>query len=104
MPPLTPSKTFSRSDLVRQYKLRHFLSEGAQGKVYLASVAEPFRMVAIKIISKITVRNFNMLLQEQRLLKKVKGHPFIMEMIDSFHDTENFYLVSVRSPTLHEFS
>lgn len=91
-------KAFIRSDRVKGYSLRYFLSQGAQGKVYLATGdGDQAKISAIKVISKLTVESFRILLQEQRLLKRIKGHQFVLNMVDSFHDTENFYLVTVRS-------
>ncbi|TEB34561.1 kinase-like protein [Coprinellus micaceus] len=93
--PSVIAKAFRRSDRVKGYSLRHFLSQGAQGKVYLATGdGDQAKISAIKVISKLTVESFRTLLQEQRLLKRIKGHQFVLNMVDSFHDTENFYLVT----------
>ncbi|EAU83105.1 AGC/AGC-Unique protein kinase [Coprinopsis cinerea okayama7 len=91
-----PSKpsTFDRTNDIGEYSLTRFLSQGAQGKVYLAKSNQSGKMAAVKVISKLTLENYHTLLQEQNLLKRLKGHPFILNLIDSFHDTENFYLIS----------
>lgn len=88
------TKGFRRSDTVREYSLRFFLSQGAQGKVYLATSGVPTKVSAIKVISKLAVESYRTLLQEQKLLRRIKGHQFVLNMVDSFHDTENFYLVT----------
>lgn len=93
--PSMVAKSFRRGDQVKDYSLRYFLSQGAQGKVYLATSDSPVKISAIKVIPKLAVGSFRTLLQEQRLLKRIKGHQFVLNMVDSFHDTENFYLVTV---------
>ncbi|KAH6913439.1 kinase-like domain-containing protein [Coprinopsis sp. MPI-PUGE-AT-0042] len=87
-------QSFRRTDAVGAYTLTKFLSQGAQGKVYLARSKELNRLSAIKVISKLTLENYHTLLQEQNLLKRIKGHPFVLNLLDSFHDTENFYLIT----------
>ncbi|TFK27501.1 kinase-like protein [Coprinopsis marcescibilis] len=88
-------KTYERTDAVRNYILTQFLSQGAQGKVYLAKSKESNKISAIKVISKLALESYHTLLQEQKLLKRIKGHRFVLDMVDSFHDMENFYLVTI---------
>jgi hypothetical protein len=38
---------------------------------------------------------FSAILEEQRIMREVSGHPFLLGLMASFHDANGFYLVSV---------
>jgi serine/threonine protein kinase len=82
------------------FNLTHLLGRGGQGKVYLARYnhMQPSRIVAIKIIRKSKLMleaRMDMALREQRVLKNLRGSPFVIYLLASFHDTSYFYLVTV---------
>ena len=87
---------------IKDFSLRYVLGAGAQGKVYLAKgpIKTLPHFYAIKVVDKRKmVGGTKMMLEEQRVLKQLKGHPFILGLQASFHDTRNFYLVTVCTMT-----
>jgi serine/threonine protein kinase len=90
--------TNQRKDTVRNLQLRRILGKGAQGQVYLAHGPDPSKLLAVKVNPKHATECVRMLLQEQRLLHRLRDCPFVLDLQASFHDTENFYIVTVRGP------
>ncbi|EDR09827.1 uncharacterized protein LACBIDRAFT_233927, partial [Laccaria bicolor S238N-H82] len=70
------------------------LGRGAQGQVYLAHGPDPSKLLAVKVNPKHATECVRMLLQEQRLLHRLRECPFVLDLQASFHDTENFYIVT----------
>lgn len=87
-----------RKDTVRNLQLRRILGKGAQGQVYLAHGPDPSKLVAVKVNPKHATQCVRMLLQEQRLLHRLRDCHFVLDLQASFHDSENFYIVTVRVP------
>ena len=87
-----------RKDTIRNLQLRRILGKGAQGQVYLAHGPDPSKLLAVKVNPKHATECVRMLLQEQRLLHRLRECPFVLDLQASFHDTENFYIVTVRVP------
>ncbi|PFH47038.1 hypothetical protein AMATHDRAFT_50599 [Amanita thiersii Skay4041] len=93
--PVNPNPVISTGD----FEFKCVLGAGAQGRVYAAtsSVAGSKKLLAVKVMNKRTVYHQNVALStllEQIALKQVRGSKFILELEASFHDTENFYLVT----------
>ncbi|TFK75198.1 kinase-like protein, partial [Pluteus cervinus] len=80
------------------FDVSHLLGHGGQGTVYLAKSRHirSDTLVAVKLIRKAEEdpKLVDLLLNEQHILQKLKGHPLILDMCASFHDSRNFYLVT----------
>lgn len=97
--PLNPSQ--KPLVTIESFVVSKLLGAGAQGSVYLAKSRNEriTSLFAIKMIDKRRAApEIKLLLQEQRILKKTRGHPFLLEMVASFHDFFYFYLVTVGFP------
>jgi hypothetical protein len=56
------------------------------------------REYVIKVTSNSVVTEecvFGAILEEQRIMREVSGHPFLLGLMASFHDANGFHLVSV---------
>jgi hypothetical protein len=101
LPDASPVPSLQKMPMVLDdFTLTHLLGRGGQGKVYLARYnrVQPSRLVAIKVIHKSKLMleaRINMALREQRVLKNLRGNPFVIHLLASFHDTSYFYLVTV---------
>lgn len=89
---------------VRGLTFRKMLGVGGQGVVYLAqglpggseTKEEAELMVyAVKVMIKNRYVRYNDILREQRLLKRLRGNWFLLQLEGSFHDRKNFYLITV---------
>ncbi|KAF8628839.1 hypothetical protein AX17_005899 [Amanita inopinata Kibby_2008] len=91
--PLNPNPVISLQD----FELKRVLGAGAQGRVYAAQYSGSRRLFAVKVMNK-RIRHgmcdLRSTLLEQIVLKQLRGHPFILGLEASFHDTEHFYLVT----------
>lgn len=72
-----------------------FVSAGSFGKVHLVKHCDTRMEVALKTIEKDpeierSIRN------EQRILRELRGTKGVLELLASFHDENNYYLVTVR--------
>jgi serine/threonine protein kinase len=82
-------------DLPTRYKLQSILGEGAFSTVYSAWDSEQNITVAIKIINKVNLsqkqlKNIN---NEITIMKKLKNHPNILQLLDSFSSRTHAFLV-----------
>jgi hypothetical protein len=68
-------------------------------RVRLLGIHKPsWRKRLIIVTSHVIVREekvFSAILEEQRIMRKVSGRPFLLGLIASFHEANGFYLVSV---------
>ena len=80
------------------YQFVSYIGNGAFGAVLLGIHKHNQRSCAIKIMSKATVAERDIVhavLAEQRVMRQASGHPYLLGLLTSFHDADNFYLVSV---------
>ena len=80
------------------YEFVSYIGNGAFGAVILGIHKHNQRSCAIKIMSKATVAERDIVhavLAEQRVMRQADGHPYLLGLLTSFHDADNFYLVSV---------
>jgi hypothetical protein len=87
--------------------LKKMLGVGGQGRVYLAqgptkkweqmSEREEYTQTifAVKVMVKSRHASYDDILQEQRLLRRLRGNSFLLQLEASFHDRKNFYLITV---------
>lgn len=81
---------------IEDFDMRRLLGSGAQGQVYLATRRSA--SYAIKVVSKARLMAGTVqMIQEQDLLRKLQGGMFVLGIEASFHDSANFYLLSVSS-------
>jgi serine/threonine protein kinase len=79
------------------YEFVSYIGNGAFGAVLLGIHKRNQRYCAIKIMSKTTVAERDIVhavLAEQRVMRQASGHPYLLGLLASFHDADNFYLVS----------
>jgi hypothetical protein len=80
------------------YEFVSYIGNGAFGAVLSGIHKHNQRSCAIKIMSKATVAERDIVhavLAEQRVMRQASGHPYLLGLLASFHDADNFYLVSV---------
>ena len=83
---------------IASFKLLRLVGRGAFGRVYLAKNIRNDRIYALKVIKKRALKgNFGLIVSEQEVMKKLveSESDFLLPLEASFHDTENFYLVTV---------
>lgn len=82
---------------VRHMDLMQVLGRGSFGKVYLVR-GKNGKLQALKVINKEQLGpRPEMVFLEQDLLKRLRGARHLLNMVGSFHDSCNFYLVTVSS-------
>ncbi|KXN89096.1 hypothetical protein AN958_06297 [Leucoagaricus sp. SymC.cos] len=89
---------------IQNLVVRRLLGIGGQGRVYLAqgpigklseSGQTKKQMVfAVKVIIKSRHVQYDDILREQKLLRRLRGNVFLLQLEASFHDRRNFYLVT----------
>lgn len=92
-------------ELVR-YELLERVGEGSSGAVYVARRKEDGRQVAVKVIKRYGPGRSRMKEQTKRevdVLKTIRegDHPGFTQMIESFSDPFNRYIVLVSTPATH---
>ena len=89
----SPARRFSDVTFVRT------LGSGSFGSVYLARNKASSELSAIKVVKKseMSASSLKLILSEQATLRELTEirHPFFLQLKESFHDTEYFYLVTV---------
>ena len=86
------------------YEFVSYLGQGAFGAVLLGIHKQNQRYCAIKIISKASVEEQDLVhavLAEQRIMRQSSDHPYLLGLLASFHDPDNFYLISVSIHSPH---
>lgn len=82
---------------IRHMDLKQVLGRGSFGKVYLVK-GKGDKLLALKVVSKEMLGpRPDMMLLEQDLLKRLSGTRHLLNMVASFHDSQNFYLLTVCS-------
>ena len=95
-PPQPPSSA--------DYEFVSYLGNGAFGAVLSGIHKQNGRSCAIKIMSKSAIEEQDIVhavLAEQRVMRQASGHPYLLGLLASFHDADNFYLVSVSVHSPH---
>jgi hypothetical protein len=95
-PPQPPSSA--------DYEFVSYLGNGAFGAVLSGIHKQNRRSCAIKIMSKSAIEEQDIVhavLAEQRVMRQASGHPYLLGLLASFHDADNFYLVSVSVRSSH---
>ncbi|KAI0064858.1 kinase-like protein [Artomyces pyxidatus] len=95
-PALLPAPESVASVGVRDFRVIKKLGSGASGVVYLAQHQTTLRLHAVKKMEKeyLDDGSINALLNEQRALLRVRGRAHLLTLDASFHDSDNFYLVT----------
>ena len=78
---------------IGDYNLIKIIGTGTFGKVFLATLNDkPF---AVKILRKRKIIELNQIehIKSEKDLLASTQHPFIVNLLESFQDEENFYLV-----------
>jgi hypothetical protein len=98
---------------IHNLTLKKMLGVGGQGRVYLAQGSTMKReqmsekkehtqtVFAVKIMVKSHNAGYDDILQEQRLLRRLRGNILLLQLEASFHDQKNFYLITVRLWLFH---
>ncbi|KAI9439420.1 kinase-like domain-containing protein [Lactarius psammicola] len=79
------------------YEFVSYLGKGAFGAVLWGIHKKNRRDCAIKIISKAIAEEQDIVhavLAEQRVMRQASGYPYLLGLLASFHDADNFYLIS----------
>jgi len=77
--------------------VKKLLGIGGQGRVYLAQgPSEDQTVFAVKVIFKSRHVHYDDILREQKVMRRLRGNRFLLQLEASFHDKKNFYLVTVR--------
>lgn len=75
------------------------MGSGANATVYLVREKHTSYLYALKAVEKYTAAGrkiaFSTVINEQAALTELSGNDFILPLHACFHDTENFYLVTV---------
>ncbi|KAF8221275.1 kinase-like protein [Tricholoma matsutake] len=88
---VTPSRVVQFFDL----HILHTLGQGTFGCVYSVRDKVSNATLALKVMKKtrLSKAGFELIVSEQRILRKTQGSPWFLSLEASFHDTENFYLL-----------
>ncbi|KAI0259490.1 kinase-like domain-containing protein [Gloeopeniophorella convolvens] len=94
---VTPLKTLFRPPSPTDFRYVSQLGQGSFGVVSLGIHKHNGRRCAIKVICKDAAKEkkaIHTVIVEQRVMREVSGHPLLLGLLASFHDSRNFYLVS----------
>ena len=76
------------------------LGDGSSGEVYLVRENDTGGLYALKVIPKRklsgTLLAIETVMAERNLLLDLRGNDFILQVRACFHDSRNYYLVTVR--------
>ncbi|GIL55155.1 hypothetical protein Vafri_10744 [Volvox africanus] len=92
--PTSPAS--SRLPCKEDFEWMRVIGAGTFGRVSLARHVESNNLVAIKTLSKVAVIRENQVqhvLDERAMLAYVSGYPFIINLLTTFQDRDNLYLV-----------
>lgn len=94
--PAPRTRVLAASDL----RLIRILRRGGHGTVYLAEDTVTESYLAMKAIDKggLRMREYPVVFEEQDVTRRLTatGNPWFAPLEGSFHDTDNFYLLTVR--------
>lgn len=82
---------------IDQFTPVRVLGQGGFGKVYHVVERTTTRTFALKVVqkSRLKASSVNLILREQQVLRTVAGDKAFLRLHASWHDSENFYLVTV---------
>lgn len=102
---LDPQTLDSSGELrIHNLIVKKLLGIGGQGRVYLAQgpsqgtkgTGPRDQMVfAVKVMFKSRHVHYDDILREQKLMRRLRGNRFLLQLEASFHDKKNFYLITV---------
>ena len=84
---------------IASFTLFRTIGRGAFGRVYLAKNVHNEKLYALKVIKKKALKgNLGLVATEQEVMRKLveSENDFLLPLEASFHDSVNFYLVTVR--------
>lgn len=81
----------------QDFAFRHLLGSGSQGRVYLARYHRDARtpLLAVKVLKKGAERDTACVMQEHKILKRLQGAPFALNLQAAFNDSLNWYIITV---------
>ena len=84
------------------YEPLRTLGAGANATVYLVREKHTSHLYALKVVDKFVANGqkvlTSMVINEQSALAELNGNDFVLPLHTCFHDSENFYLVTVSAP------
>jgi len=86
----------SEQRIIKNYKIINYIGQGSFGKVYLCEHIHSKVQYAMKVQDKQMVDEndcIKFLQSEQRILKKISTHPFIVHMRESFQNENKLFLI-----------
>ena len=98
-PQLEPEMERPNTLSIASFKLIRTIGRGAFGRVYLAKNVHNEKLYALKVIKKKALKgNLGLVVTEQEVMRKLveSENDFLLPLEASFHDSVNFYLVTVR--------
>ncbi len=94
-----PAQCATGTPCLDDYEVLRTLGAGANATVYLVREKHTSHLYALKAVDKYTATgrkvSRSMVLNEQATLTELNGNDFVLPLHACFHDTENFYLVTV---------
>lgn len=88
---------YQRTPIIDDFSIGKLLGRGASGAVYKAQDKTTEKYFALKVIRKkeSDPQTIQFIIKEQEALRKVLGNNSFIQLAASFHDTINYYLVTV---------
>lgn len=95
------AQTINVTPCLDDYEFLRTLGTGANATVYLVREKHTANLYAVKAVDKYTAGGRKIacstVINEQAALRAMNGNDFILPLHACFHDTENYYLVTVSS-------
>jgi serine/threonine protein kinase len=98
--PLIPDiePTFTKTPTLGDFDVLKMIGKGASGKVFLVRNKATQEIYSLKVVPK--SGRFEDVIREQGLLRAIEEGGdtacFVLSLVASWHDTENYYLLTVR--------
>jgi serine/threonine protein kinase len=84
---------------LEDFKVLNVLGAGASGTVYKVRLNRRSQELALKVVPKNneTCGGVEAILAEQAVLRKLAGNDCFLQLMASFHDSDNYYIATVRN-------
>jgi serine/threonine protein kinase len=96
---IQPAQCATGTPCLDDYEFLRTLGAGANATVYLVREKHTSHLYALKAVDKFTANgrkvSTSMVINEQSTLTELNGNDFVLPLHACFHDSENFYLVTV---------